>query len=134
MHFEIVQPRTHKTQGSSVTTTHAAQECPSLLYQKDARGWVHSCIGALLLVPHLPVYAFKGDICMAGDSQAPLHTQKEADGDCHPERPSQPQVQQRTSLRNTWPRWPPHLAHVISVRAMPMLLSVWRSTAPGTSA
>lgn len=31
---------------------------------------------------------------------------------------------------NTWPRCPPQLAHVISVRTMPMVRSSWRSTAP----
>lgn len=32
---------------------------------------------------------------------------------------------------NTWPRCPPHLLHVISVRDMPSVESVWRVTAPG---
>ena len=31
----------------------------------------------------------------------------------------------------TWPRWPPHLLQVISVRDMPSVESVWRVTAPG---
>ena len=39
----------------------------------------------------------------------------------------------KRSPLNSWPKWPPQLAHVISMRCMPRVLSSWRSTAPGIS-
>lgn len=51
-----------------------------------------------------------------------------------PHRRPPPHPNTHTSPLNSWPRWPPHLAHVISTRFMPCVLSVMRSTEPGISA
>lgn len=39
----------------------------------------------------------------------------------------------KPSFLNSWPRWPPQLAHVISTRIMPNVLSSCLLTAPGSS-